>query len=196
MRASSPQPPNEALPTWQVVAGLCAILLVAQKLLHDWPLGLASNSVWACHVGNLFLGVGLLSCQPWLARLGVYWVVLGVPFWIIDVITLQSTTWSSVLSHLGGVSIASFIVSGRSWRGQRHDPWVAWLGFLALQLLSFWLTPAALNVNIAHAVHPSAQSIFSNHFVYLVFLAFAAAVLFHALHHSIESMRRRRRQIK
>lgn len=182
---------NAPLSRWQLACGLIALALFAQKLVHDWPLGLAPNSLWLCHVGNLALGLGLLLRKPWLTRVAVLWIVAGLPMWLLEVALTGTTTVASVLSHAGGVAIAGVVISCRCWAAQRFDWLVAWAGFIAVQQLARTLTPPELNINLAHAVHSSARAWFDSYPAYAAFVAAAAALVLWLLQQAISIVHRR-----
>lgn len=170
------------MPLWQMVGGVLALALFAQKLMYDWPLGLAANSLWMCHVGNLALGVGLLLRMPWLTRVAVMWVLSGVPMWLLDVVLTGATTLPSVLSHAGGCMIAGVVLSCKCWVSQRFDWLMAWLGFMVAQQMARMFTAPELNVNLAHTVHQSSRAIFTSHMVYAVFIAASSALALWLIH--------------
>jgi hypothetical protein len=190
MTTSVTTPTARPLPRWQLVCGVLALGLFAQKLVHDWPLGLAANNLWLCHLGNLALGVALLLRWPLLARVAVLWILAGLPIWLIDVAFTRSTTVASVLSHVGGAALAVVVLSGRGWAAQRRDWLVAWAGFLAAQQLARALTPPELNVNVAHAVHPSARAWFDAYPPYALFIAALAALVLWLLHAGLAILKR------
>jgi hypothetical protein len=179
------------LPMWQRVAGTLCILLFVQKLSHDWPLGLAPNSLWLCHMANLAMGLGLLLDRPWLARMGVLWIVPGLPIWFIDVWTLKATTWSSVLSHFGGIAVAGVVLSCRCWVTQRYDWFIAWAGYLLCQQAARWWTPPALNVNLAHAIYPGSEHYFSSYGWYALAISVGMAALFGLTQWAIAALKSR-----
>ena len=127
-----------------------------------------------CNIGNLLLAVGLFFEQAVLIRVAVIWLVPGVFVWLAYVVPTWGTlltggfsyralfgVLSSTLAHLGGVTVGIAAlrrigVDGRAWL---H----AFLGYFIVQLISRLATPAALNVNISHAVQAGWEQTFSTY---------------------------------
>jgi hypothetical protein len=109
--------------------------------------------LWMCHVATFLLGVGLLGSFVGLIRLTTAWTILGLPIWLIDVMTV-GTTRISVLSHLLVPVLA--VVSLSQARMPRPGRTALYgLGLMALmQLICRVATPPALNVNLAHRPYP------------------------------------------
>ena len=57
--------------------------------------------LWSCHISNLLLAAGLFMGNPFLIRVAVFWLILGVPPWIAEMIWSKMTTAVSIFSHLG-----------------------------------------------------------------------------------------------
>lgn len=132
-----------------VVLGACA-LHAAHKLQH----GLLAEMLWACHVASLAIGLGILAHQTWLVAVGtLFHAAVGAPAYLLDVIVLGTTTFSSVLIHvlppLAGVMVL-----------RRAAPWPPWTPlaagslYLVLLPISRWCTDPALNVNLAFRPWP------------------------------------------
>ena len=67
-----------------------AALAVAFFLIHAGVLVLADQHYhifWSCHLGCLMVGIGLLVGFSWLFAIGFFWLVLGVPLWLLNVLT-------------------------------------------------------------------------------------------------------------
>lgn len=111
--------------------------------------GKAADSLWMCHVANLLLSAGIFALSPRLVGIAVLWIILGIPLWALDVWRNAAVTPVSLVSHLGGLALGMYA----AWRLRlSSNPWLAaLLVFAALQQLCRWLTPEALNVNVAHA---------------------------------------------
>jgi hypothetical protein len=178
------------IPAWKLMSAVIALGLFAQKLLHDWPQGLAANSLWMCHVGNLALGIGLLIRKPLVTRIAVMWIYCGLPMWLIDIVVTGTSSLPSVLSHVGGVVVAGVVLSCKCWMSQRFDWLVAWVGFLVVQQISRSFTLPELNINLAHSVHESSRTIFASYSLYAVFIAASSAFALWAVHHAIVYFKR------
>src|SRR5262245_29933389 len=70
--------------------------------------------LWSCHVSNLMLAVGMFMGNPFLIRVAVFWLILGVPPWFIDMMWSNQFQVVRIFSHLGGfiVAIAAIRVVG------------------------------------------------------------------------------------
>jgi hypothetical protein len=131
--------------------GLLALLLAygAEKRRS----GLWSEMLFGCHVATAVLAIGLLARAPsWIGAALVFHLGVGIPSWIVYAAARKTTRPLEVLAHvLPSIAalpamIRSGIPSGVAL--------VAWVGFLVLQLISYWTTPPALNVNLAHGPSP------------------------------------------
>ncbi len=173
----------------RVVAGALALLFfaihAAALILNGEPYHL----LWACHSGCLLLGVGLLASQPWLASVGLLWVLLGLPMWVIGLFTDRSYLLTSSLTHLGGplvgiIGIRSLPLPRRSWLA-------ASVALLLLWIVTRVATPPAANVNLAFRVWKGWESVFPSHVAYLLFLFVAATGLFFVVEAAVSSAQRR-----
>lgn len=106
--------------------------------------------LWSCHISNLMLAAGIFLANPFLIRVAVFWQILGLPPWIIDMVWSHLVTPISIFSHLGGVIVA--IVAIRQV-GAKLWSWVpSLIYFVVLQQITRALTEPGLytNVNVAH----------------------------------------------
>lgn len=144
------QTPGGSRPLWALVVLAAFALHAAHKLEH----GLLGEMLWACHVASLSIGLGILFHRTSLVAVGtLFHVAVGVPAYVLDVIVLRTTTFTSVLIHtlppLAGLAVL-----------RRDGPWPRWTPvaaaslYLALIPLSRWLTEPALNVNLAFSPWP------------------------------------------
>lgn len=138
--------------------GLVALLLAygAEKRRT----GLWSEMLFGCHVATAVLAVGLLARAPLLVGAAlVFHLGIGLPSWLVYVAARKTTRPLEVLAHVlpsmaaVPAAIRSGIPSGAAM--------VAWVGFLFLQVISYWVTPAELNVNLAHGPSPELARIVS-----------------------------------
>ena len=147
------------------MTGVVALALFAGDFWDNWRRGVPGDSLWMCHLANLMMGLGLLTGNPFLLRMGVLWNLLGMPWWLREVLVGQSLSLASYISHFGGLALALWAMRVPC----PGSPWLAaWVVFVAVQQLCRWVTPMALNVNVSHAVWEGAQSIFSSYRKYWV----------------------------
>lgn len=126
---------------------LCFGLVLAQKLSRDEGFEI----FWACHMATLWLALGLLlGRRTWVEAATLFHLAAGLPGWLTDWIVGGETTWSSVVSHVLTPLTGLWALRGPVFSGRALG---LALGLQAVLLpLSFWLTPAAHNVNQAHRV--------------------------------------------
>lgn len=141
--------------------------------------------LWACHLGALWVGIGLLLRQPALHAIGFLWLCVGTVLWGIGLAGGSEFVPTSLLTHVGGLFVGGLAVWTLGM--PRHSWWRALLAFLVLQQTCRWLTPAAANLNLAHAVWPGWETLFPSYLGYQVILLCIAGASF-AL---IESLTRR-----
>lgn len=136
------------------------------------------DALWACHLGALLVGMGLLAGRPLPNAVGFLWLCVGDVLWGLDLASGGELIPTSLLTHvvglvLGGVGVA------RMGMPLTASP-TALVGFLALQLLSRYATPPTTNLNLAHAVWPGWESTFPSYWPYqamLLSIGFAGFVL-------------------
>ena len=143
--------------------------------------------LWMCNIGNLLLAVGLFLEEALLIRVAVIWLVPGVAVWFVYVVP----TWgvlltgrlglaaligvlSSTLAHLGGLSVGILVLrkirmDDRAWR-------YAFIWYFIVQLLSRFITPAALNVNVAHRIQDGWEQTFSSYLRFWLVLTLLVGV--------------------
>ena len=139
--------------------------------------GTAHDILWACNVAAALLSFGCLRRKPLAAAVSLLWLSFGTPMWLLDLMTGGELIATSLLVHvlcvpLGALAVREMGLPKRSWL------W-ATVALLALMLLSRFVTPAASNVNLSHAVHAGWEQTFPRHDVYiLMFTVLGAAVFF------------------
>ena len=152
-----------------------AVFNAVSILLHRDP----ADLLWACHVACTLVALGLLSGRPLPNTIGVLWLSVGVPLWLLDLAGGGQLHPTSVLTHLGGLLLG---IAGIRALGLPRHAWAK--AILALALLGLVCrlgTPAHANVNLVHAIHPGWGPLFPSYPVYalcvfsLCGLAFLAA---------------------
>jgi hypothetical protein len=128
--------------------------------------GTAHDVLWACTMANALIAAGLLL--PWrrgvaasLCAVAVLWLTVGNVTWALDLILGGEFFWTSLLTHWLGLLLG---VLGLRQLGWPPRAWLyATLGLIALQLVCRLATPAAANVNVAHAVYPGYARIYPSY---------------------------------
>jgi len=138
--------------------------------------GQPEDLLWACHLGALSVGVGLLLGSPALNAVGFLWLCVGNVLWCLDLAAGGELITTSLLTHVLGCGIGGF---GVARLGMPRHSWVrALLALLALQLLCRLVTPPQANVNLAHAVWAGWEDRFPAYWAYQALLLLVAAAAF------------------
>jgi hypothetical protein len=162
------------LTTRQRLAGLLPLIFFLIHALYYVRHGGLGHILWMCNISNLLLAAGILLNQPRLVRAAVLWLILGLPLWLYFVVLRGEWLLTSSLAHVGGLAVGLFALAK-----VRADRW-SWLcacafaWFLFLQQVCRWVTPAELNVNVAHRIYSGWEQVFSAYWQF--WLATAAAV--------------------
>jgi hypothetical protein len=146
-----------------------------QHLIRGHP----EDLLWACHLGAVLVGVGILIRSATLNAVGFLWLCLGTTLWAIDLAGGGELIPTSLLTHVGGLAVGGVGVFRLGM--PRHAWWKAILAFLVLLQLSRWLTPAETNVNLAFSVASGWEEVFASHLAYLALLVGIGAVAFFAI---------------
>lgn len=156
--------------------GILPLIFFLAQAIHYWRIDQLGHMLWMCNVGNLILALGLFFEKPVLIRLAAIWMVPGLVVWFIYVVLAWGVFLSSTLAHVGGLAVA--MIALRRYRMDRTAWRSAFGGYLVIQLLSRFITPADLNVNLAHAVAPGWERTFQSYWSFwLVLTAAATATL-------------------
>jgi hypothetical protein len=155
--------------------GLLPLIFFLAQGRHYWKTNELGNLLWMCNIGNLLLAMGLFLERPLVIRLAAIWMILGLFIWFIYVVLPWSFFLSSTLAHVGGLIVAVIALSRvrmdrTAWR------W-AFGWYLMVQLASRFVTPAALNVNLVHAVQPGWERTFGSYWVFWLVLTVITAVV-------------------
>lgn len=141
--------------------------------------GVPSNLIWACHIGSVIVGLGLIFRVGRLNAIGILWLGLGNGMWILYLAgggTFEATSW---LTHVGGLVIG---ILGLRDTGFPRGSWLwALIGLAGLQQISRWTTVEMENVNLAFRVHPGWEGLFPSYGIYLAFLLVMAGLVFYGL---------------
>jgi hypothetical protein len=160
----------------RITAGALAIaffLIHAAALVHA---GEHDHIIWSCHLGCLMVGIGLLNRLPWLYAIGFFWLTMGVPLWLLNVLTRHEYMLTSTLSHMGGIIIA---VYGLRFIQIPRFAWAAaTAGLVVLGILTRLVTAPVANVNLAFAVWAGWEDQFPSYCWYVIMLLAIAAFTF------------------
>jgi len=164
---------------YRITAGILAVVFF---LIHAAVLVQAGESyhiIWSCHLACLLVGIGLLIRLPWLYAVGFFWLTVGVPLWLLNVITSLDFMLTSTCSHIGGIIIAIY---GLRFEKMPRFSWAAaTAGLVILGCISRLVTPQHANVNLSFAVWQGWEDKFPSYFWYVVMLVAIAAFTFWVL---------------
>ena len=155
--------------------GLLPLIFFIAQGVHYWRINELGHLLWMCNVGNLLLAMGLFLEKPVVIRFSAIWMIPGLFIWFIYVVLPWSPFLSSTLAHVGGLIVAMIALSKvrmdrTAWR------W-AFGWYLMVQLASRFVTPAALNVNLAHAMQPGWEQAFPSYWLFWLVLTVITAVV-------------------
>jgi hypothetical protein len=163
------------------VEGLLSIAFylghAATHLVRERPRDL----LWACHIACLCIGAGALLGRPTAAAVGVCWLALGIPLWILDLSTGGELIPTSFLTHVGGAIVGARVV--RKLGFPRGTWWKATVGIVALQEVSRLVGESPThpsNVNLAFHVHHGWEGLFPTYARYFVVLLALFTLVFYA----------------
>ena len=159
--------------------GLIGCLAILFYLIHAGVLILARESyhiIWSCHLGCLLVGTSLILKSSWTFSVGFFWLTLGVPLWVLNILTRREFMLTSTLTHLVGLLLA---ILGLRFLGiKKHSWFIATMGLIILGVISRLVTPEKANVNLSFSVWSGWEDIFPSHFWYVVMLLSIAAIYF------------------
>jgi hypothetical protein len=158
---------------WLGFAALAGVAIhFAYHLYHQRPWDL----LWACHIAALLVGIGTVLDWPSAVGIGLLWLVIGVPLWLLDLALGGELTPTSILTHAGGMIVGLIYIGSRGMPAGAW--WQASAALIAMQQLCRWATPAAENVNVAFAVYKGWERWFPDYFWYWLMLTVAFALVF------------------
>lgn len=163
----------------RAAAALCFLFYGAHAAYYATHGQSLANMLWACHLATLMIGIGLLSGVAWLNAVGLLWLCLGLPVWLLDITNGGRFLPTSTLTHVGGLIVGFWGL--RQLGSPPPAGWLAAAGLLAVHLLSRAVTPPAENVNLAFAMWRGADRYFSSHTVYVSTLLAVSTATFAAL---------------
>ena len=122
--------------------------------------------LWCCHISNLLLAIGMFLANPFLIRVAVFWLILGLPPWAMDMVMTGLVTPVSLLSHGGGFVLAILAIRHV---GAKPRSWLpSLLYFLILQQVTRLVTAPTpyTNVNVAHFAYGPWKDLFAKYWTY------------------------------
>jgi len=175
--------PHSRLPARKVWA-LLLLLAMAAHTLYKLQNGILPELLWGCNIASFLIILGLWVDCPTLVGPGFLWHIclgdvafaLGVAMRGQAIWPLFLAGWTSVLVHtLPTVAALLFLVK----RGlPRCSPYLALLLFIVLVPISHYLTPAHLNINMAHVRWHPLSRVFPGNWSYRIVFSLCMLSLF------------------
>lgn len=131
--------------------------------------------LWMCNIGNLVLALGLFFEKPLLVRVAAIWTIPGLLVWFLYVVLAWGVFITSTLAHVGGLAVAAIVL--KTYRMDRSSWGYAFGWYLLVQLISRFVTPADLNVNLVHAIQPGWERTFTSYWMFWLVLTLIGAVV-------------------
>jgi hypothetical protein len=154
--------------------GILPLIFFIAQGMHYWGRNELGHMLWMCNIGNLVLAMGLFLEKHRVIRLAAIWTIPGLLIWFLYVVLASGVFLTSTLAHVGGLAVATIALSKV---GMDRTAWRWALGwYLMVQLASRFVTPAALNVNLAHAVQPGWERMFASYWTFWLVLTLVAIV--------------------
>jgi hypothetical protein len=154
--------------------GILPLIFFIAQGMHYWRRNELGHMLWMCNIGNLVLAMGLFLEKHRVIRLAAIWTIPGLLIWFLYVVLAWGVFLTSTLAHVGGLAVATIALSKV---GMDRTAWRWALGwYLMVQLASRFVTPAALNVNLAHAVQPGWERMFASYWTFWLVLTLVAIV--------------------
>lgn len=170
---------REPLETRYRLMGLLPLAFFAVQAVHYWRFGGMGHLLWMCNAGNVLLGLGLLLSHRELIRAAAIWTIPGLVVWIIYVLLPSGFYFSTTLAHLGGFAVGMIALRRV---GMDRTAWIyAFAWFLFTQLAARLLTPAELNVNVAHRVQDGWNNAFTSYWKFWLLVVVVTAVVLWAI---------------
>ena len=156
--------------------GILPLIFFLGQAVHYWRSNELGHMLWMCNIGSLVLALGLFLEKPVLVRLSAIWVLPGLIVWFFYVVLPWGVFLTSALDHIGGLVVS--LIALKRYRMDRTAWRYAFGWYLIVQLVSRFVTPAALNVNLAHTVASGFERTFQSYWSFwLVLTAATAAAL-------------------
>ena len=159
-----------------IALGTVAFALFATRQIVFIFRGQSENGLWACYVALLLIGVGLMVRSAACNAVGTFWLTVGFPLWIVDMLASGGTESTSALTHISGVILG---YTGMKQLGLPSRTWVfSVLGLAVLIVISRPLTTAAENINFSHSVYEGVDRLFPSYWSYMLALFGAFTAIF------------------
>jgi hypothetical protein len=160
----------------RLLLGVAAIGCYAVHAIFHLVHGSPADLLWMCHLGAAIVGAGLLFSSMTTAAIGTLFLCLGTPLWFVDLAGGGEFYPTSCFTHIGGLVIGLY--ASRRYGLPSGAWWRATLGLVFLILVCRFVTPPKANVNLAFAMYPGWERVFSSYLPYISTMVAIAALYF------------------
>lgn len=135
--------------------------------------------LWTCHTGCLLVGLGILLKKPYLNSTGFLWSTIGIPLWIVNVLSGSTLLFTSILTHFGGFFIGLYGIKGfkfpkRSWL-------VALISMIIFAQITKFITPAYKNINLVFSIWKGWENLFKTYYIFAAFIVVYITIVFYII---------------
>lgn len=129
-------------------SGLILLALLVLLTVQKAQAGVAAEMLWVCHVTSAMLAIGLIFDTPVLISTGfLYHVAVAIPTYLLHLATGGDSSAVSFMLHtltpvFGWIACRKQMLSPAA-------PWLALGTYLGLMVISRFVTPEGMNVNLA-----------------------------------------------
>ena len=155
-------------------ACIVGVMYLAHTWVHlteDDPI----HMLWFCNVSLLFVLVGFALRSRSFMGIGFVWSLFGTPLWLFDLLSGGDLLWTSFVTHFGGIAISAWGL--KVFGVPRGLWWKVIAAFVPLHVLSHFVTPPELNINISHRIWDGFEEIIPWYPVYISFFYIGGMLL-------------------
>jgi hypothetical protein len=154
--------------------------------IREWD-----GALWACHVSCVVIAAGCFLGSRDLVAVGLSFLAVGFPLWILDLATGGRLYPTSLFTHVGGAAIgASALRALGGW--PRGTWWKTSLLMILLCVLSKHVTRPERNINLVFRVQPGWEKWFPSFFVYFILVALVSIMTYWLAERAARSLTRSR----